>query len=231
MANWSTKFAGRARYGQLVQEGLDRIACRGIFIYPYQLVHERPEAEPERSEETARFEMRFLDPAEVDAVLSIRERPRNPEKTKKRFQYGGCFSVWDGDALAAYSWYSTERVPVAAGGTRLCSLPAGYLYLYDAYVVRAYRGFRLAGLMRYRLYEALRETGATDFVSISMTFNRSTRRFKARLGAVEVEHRLQLSMRAFGGIDVRLRKRAAHEFDTPRLLRIPRRRPADGALP
>lgn len=224
MASWLQKFVRRARYGQLIQEILDRIARRGIYIYPYQLVHERPKIEPEANEDTARLEMRFLDPAEVDAVLSIRERPRDPKKTRQRFQHGGCFGVWDGDSLAAYSWYSTKRVPVTAGGSRLCSLPAGYLYLYDAYVMRAYRGFRLAGLMRYRLYQALRETGATDFVSISLTFNRSTRRFKARLGAVEVEHRLQLSTRALGGIDIRLRKRAPHDLDTQRVLRIPRRR-------
>lgn len=228
-ASWLQRFASRARHGQLVQEVLDRMARRGVFVYPYQLVHERAGTEPEANEGVERFEMRFLDPSEVDAVLSIRERPRNPDKTKQRFRSGGCFGVWDGDTLAAYSWYSTERVPVAAGGTRLCSLPAGYLYLYDAYVLRAYRGFRLAGLMRYRLYEALRDTGATDFASISLTFNRSTRRFKARLGAVEVEHRLQLSTRAFGGIDVRLRRRVAHEFDTPRLLRIPRGRTAGGS--
>lgn len=224
MASWLEKFVGRARYGQLTQEVLDRIARTGLYIYPYQLVHERPIIEPQSGQETTRFEMRLLDPTEVDAVLSIRERPVDAERLKKRFQHGGCFGVWDGDSLAAYSWYSTKRVPVTAGGSRLCSLPAGYLYLYDAYVMRDYRGFRLAGLMRYRLYQALRETGATDFVSISLTFNRSTRRFKARLGAVEVEHRLQLSTRALGGIDIRLRKRAPHDLDTQRFLRIPRRR-------
>lgn len=221
-----SRLATRLKHGLATQELLDRLARRGLFMYPYQLVQELPLERPLTAPGET-FRTRFLEAHEIGLVSDIVERPRRLEGLEARLTRGRCFGVFDGDTLAAYSWYMHDYVPTAAGGYTLCPLPETAAYLYDAYVCRQYRGQRLAGYMRHELHHALRALGKERFVSISLTFNRSTRRFKARLGADEFESRLLLSPRRGGGIDIRLRRRKAL-LATPRALRVRAESPTSG---
>jgi hypothetical protein len=78
-------------------------------------------------------------------------------------------------------------------------------YLFDAYVLPAYRGQRLVTLARYFAYEELRRLGRHRLYSISLGFNRSSHRFKQKLLAERAELRLQLGLAQWKVLDIRIR--------------------------
>jgi GNAT superfamily N-acetyltransferase len=203
----------------MTQELLDRLARIGLICYPYYIVREIPLPRPELDANSTGFEARFLDESELSTISEIQERPRDLSRIRERLEYGNCFGVWIAGELAAYSWYSTRDVPAAVGGHALCSLPPNTMYLYDAYVRPKFRGQQIAGFMRHRLHDALRRKGAEYCISISLAFNKSTRKFKAKLGAEESELRLLLALKNTGGIDFRLRQKQLF-LDTPRFTRL-----------
>ena len=216
--HWS-RLKRKLSYGLLTQELLDRLAKRGLVLYPYYIVRELPLRRPEFEASAMGFEARFLDESELPAISDIPERPRDLSRIRQRLDYGSCFGVWVDGELAAYSWYSTRDVPAAVGGHALCSLPPNTVYLYDAFVRPNFRGRQIAGFMRHRLHDALRSQGAECCISISLAFNKSTRRFKAKLGAEESELRFLLALKSVGGIDFRIRQNQPF-LNTPRFTRL-----------
>lgn len=219
LREFSDRFANRLRHGLLTQEVLDRLARAGLRIYPYFLVYETLRDRPELTEGREGFETRFLRHDELAAVSEIPARPQRLERLRARTTNGACFGVWHGPSLAAYTWYSSRHLPAAAGGHRLCALPPRAAYLYDAYVLPEYRGHRIAGFMRHKCYEALAETGFEHFFSVTLAFNRSSRRFKDKLAAEEFETRLLVSLGRLYGIDCCV-SRKQNRIDAPRVLRI-----------
>ena len=215
------RLKGRLNYGLLTQELLDRLAKIGLICYPYYVVREEPLRRPEIEANTAGFEARFLDESELSEVSGIPERPRDLSRIRARLEYGKCFGVWVDGEFAAFSWYSSRDIPAAVGGQPLCPLPPNTLYLYDAFVRPRFRGRRVAGFMRHKLHEALRSEGAECCASISLAFNKSTRRFKAKLDAEETELRLLLAIKRTSGIDFRLRRYRPF-IDTPRFTTLRR---------
>ncbi|MFT5418686.1 MAG: GNAT superfamily N-acetyltransferase [Gammaproteobacteria bacterium] len=211
-----SRFRARLKHGLLTQEILDRLAQFGVCFYPYFLVRELPLKRPELSECGEGLYSRFLEPSELIEVSKIPQRPRDLVRLEMRLQNGGCFGVFEAGQLAAYSWYSSEKIPTAIGGHVLCKLPSNTLYLYDAYVRPEFRGRRIAGLMRHQLHEALAQQEVTTFISISLAFNKSSRRFKSKLGAEEFETRLLFSIARLGGLDIRL-SRSNKFVDAPRV--------------
>jgi GNAT superfamily N-acetyltransferase len=209
------RFKRKLSYGLLTQELLDRLAKMGLICYPYYIVREMPLRRPEFEASTMGIEARFLDESELSEISDIPERPRDLSRIRARLDCGDCFGVWVDGELAAYSWYSTRDVPAAVGGHALCSLPPNTVYLYDAFVRPKFRGRQIAGFMRHRLHDALRSQGAECCISISLAFNKSTRRFKGKLGAVEAELRFLLALKGAGGIDFRIQQKQQF-IDTPR---------------
>jgi hypothetical protein len=214
-----TRLTNRLSYGLLTQELLDRLASFGLILYPYYVVRETPLKRPEYETDNIDFDSRFLQESELSLVSEIPERPRDLSRIRARLEYGNCFGVWVMGEFAAYSWYSTKNVPAAVGGAALCRLPPNTLYLYDAFVRPQFRGQEVAGFMRHKLHSALRSDGAECCVSISLAFNKSTRRFKAKLGAEETELRLLIALKNSGGIDLRIRQNQLF-LDTPRFTRL-----------
>jgi ribosomal protein S18 acetylase RimI-like enzyme len=213
------RLSARLKYGQVIQEILDRLAKTGVSIYPYFVVRETPLERPELDAAGAGLEARFLETAELIEVSRIPMRPQNLARLESRLEHGNCFGIWENGRLAAYCWYSTRRVPMAAGGQPLCALPEHTVYLYDAYVRPEFRGRSVAGYMRHKLHGVLASEGARSFVSISLAFNTSTRRFKSHLGAEEIELRLLFTVARIGGFDLRLSQRDAF-LATPRIKRV-----------
>jgi ribosomal protein S18 acetylase RimI-like enzyme len=214
--HWS-RLKGRLSYGLLTQELLDRIARLGLICYPYYVVREMPLQRPEFEVNKANFEARFLDDSELSFLSAVPERPRELSRIRQRLAYGRCFGVWVDGEFAAFSWHSSKELPAAVGGQPLCALPPNTLYLYDAFVRPQFRGRQVAGYMRHKLHEALGNDGTECCVSISLAFNQSTRRFKAKLGADETELRLLLAIKNTGGFDFRI-KRNKPFVDTPRFM-------------
>lgn len=210
------RFRARLKHGLLTQEVLDRLAKIGVCAYPYFLVRELPLERPELAECGEGLDSRFLEPAELIEVSKIPQRPRDLVRLEGRLQKGGCFGIFEAGKLAAYSWYSSGKIPTAMGGHALCKLPGNTLYLYDAYVRPEFRGRRIAGLMRHQLHQALAMQGATSFISITLAFNKSSRRFKSKLGAEEFETRFLFSIARLGGFDIRL-SRSEKFVEAPRI--------------
>ena len=217
-SSW-TRLKSRLTYGLLTQELLDRLARFGLILYPYYVVREMPLRRPEYDTNNFDLEARFLDGSELSLVSEIPERTRDLSRIRARLEHGNCFGVWVMGEFAAYSWYSTKDVPAAVGGAALCPLPPNTLYLYDAFVRPRFRGQQVAGFMRHKLHSALRSNGTQCCVSISLAFNKSTRQFKAKLGAEETELRFLIALKNSGGIDLRIRQNELF-LDTPRFTRL-----------
>jgi len=214
------RLAARFKYGLVTQEILDRLTRCGVCFYPYFLVRELPMKRAELAELGDRFESRFLEPVELVEVSKMPQRLRDLARLEKRLQHGKCFGVFVSGQLVAYTWYSSDKIPVVNGGLALCPLPKNTLYLYDTYVRPEFRGQRIAGFMRHQLHRALATQGASSFIGITLAFNKSSRRFNSKFGAQEFEMRLLFTIAKLGGVDMRLSQREKFA-ETPRFKRLP----------
>jgi hypothetical protein len=216
-----TRLRNRFRYGLATQEILDRIsAVTGFVIRPYYFVRERlqPEIDLPAFADVSKYEVRDLTESDMDVMARQSMGRHSTAKLVQNLRNGkrsiGIF--FDGD-LVAYCWFRFDCAPVPTWMTDLIRLRPDEAYLFDTQVLPAYRGRRLAPLIRYRVYEALNELGRSRLYSISLAFNASTRRFKGRLHARESELRLLIGFKRWRAVDVRLRA-FDDQLRTPRCL-------------
>lgn len=197
----------RVRYGLALQEFLDLLARRfSLLVLPYYVVLEALQPPPgDAADIPASWEIRYLDEREMQLVSALRTRPRSIGELHCLLQVSHCLGAFIDGRLAGYSWSRYDRASLPARGQGLFTLEADEAYLFDAYVVPDFRGERLMNFLRSRQYAELAKIGKTRFYSITRAFNASSRRFKARLGAREVERRLILGTTRWWAIDVRLR--------------------------
>lgn len=94
-----------------------------------------------------------------------------------------CYGALDGEALAAYGWYSTRPTAVTAiaDDMVLCFEPA-YAYMYRGYTPSAYRGRRLHGIGMARAMKALVDEGKAGLVSCVEAGNLASLSSCQRLG-------------------------------------------------
>ena len=79
-------------------------------------------------------------------------------------------------------------------------------YLFDMYVDKDFRGMSLAPLLRHHLFQHLTSQGVRRFYSMTAYFNRSSRKFKAKLGARELELRFTIGFWSRLNADFLLRR-------------------------
>jgi GNAT superfamily N-acetyltransferase len=215
---------GRLRHGLLTQEFLDRLARAGFVIYPYFITIEDAPVDEVAGEEGQddRIMMRWLGPEDVGEIARITARKTDTTYLLARLDSARCMGAFLDGSLVGVSWASTVQLPIPyTRNQALFRLAPDELYLFDMYVSPEHRGLRLAGRLRSRLYREFMAEGRTRRYSVTLAFNRSSRRFKARLGASEVELRIYLQLR-FGslpGIDLRL-WRGGQRLVTPAVRRV-----------
>lgn len=209
---WS-RFRNRLRFGLAMQEVLDRLARFGVVIYPYYFVYEpvRPRVGLERPEG---LEFRQIDPGTAHLLAHLPERPRAEEKIRSFMAYATCIAALERDEIVAYSWYTQQDLKGVAGADPIAALPPDCAYLFDMFVCRRARGRQVAAQLRNHVHCLLSTKGVRHAISVSLLFNRSTRKFKAKLGAVETELRILLRIKPFPGLDVRLHRKP-WLLDTP----------------
>jgi GNAT superfamily N-acetyltransferase len=135
----------------------------------------RPGVEP--------FRFVALTPADIDDLIELGTES-NREEMLRWFDEGKlCYGLRDGDKLVANSWCDLDEVNFAPVQRRLGPDEA---YLFAAYTDPTYRGRDLAPKLRHACYAQLRALGRRRIVSYSEPFNLASRRFKQKLGAVEV---------------------------------------------
>jgi GNAT superfamily N-acetyltransferase len=196
-----------------MQEVLDWLARYGIVIYPYYFVDEpvRLRVELERPEG---LEFRRIDPGAAHLLAHLLERPRAEEKIRSLMAFATCIAALERDEIVAYSWYTQHHLKGVAGADPIAPLPPDCAYLFDMFVCRRARGRQVAAQLRNHVHRLLSAKGVRHAISVSLLFNRSTRKFKAKLGAVETELRILLRIKPFPGLDVRLHRKP-WLLDTP----------------
>ncbi len=198
----------RFRYGLAMQEVIDLLLRRfRIMVYPYFIVAEGlgEQTVPNYSD-APDFKIRQLREEDVNSIIEINIIKRSAEKITSQIRKHNCLGLFVEDRLAGTTWSRDDFLPIPNSKEYLVELEADEAYLFDAFISREFRGYRLAPLLRYQQYSELAKNGKHRCYSISLAFNRSTRRFKARLGAKEIELRLLLGFAGWRSIDFRLKK-------------------------
>src|SRR5438046_5921952 len=75
-----------------------------------------------------------------------------------------CYAIRDGDALAAYTWYSTSTTPIGIPNLGV-SCGGGYVYVYKAFTHPRYRGQRLHAIGKTQALARYRARGYKGLVS------------------------------------------------------------------
>lgn len=197
----------RVRHGLALQEFLDLLERRfSLVVLPYYVVLEALQSlSGDAPDLPAAWEMRYLDERDMPLVSALRTRPRDAGELHRLLQVSHCLGAFMDGQLTGYSWSRYDRASLPVRGQGLFTLESDEAYLFDAFVAPEFRGQRVMNALRSRQYAELAKIGKTRFYSITRAFNRSSRRFKARLGAREVERRLILGTTRWWAIDLRLR--------------------------
>jgi GNAT superfamily N-acetyltransferase len=234
---WHARLAERIRHGLLMQEILDRLARLGLVIYPYFLTAEPASVGALAPDETG-YETRTLttgDAAEVSRITLLKTSATTTAATAARMERALCVGAFADGELVGYTWIGFDGVPTPGSGRQwLFMLRPDEVCLFDLYVVPAHRGRRVASVLRDYVSRLLDERSCRRGYSVSLAFNRSTKRFKARVGVRELDLRLYLHLRwgRLPGLDVRVwRYRGVAHTDTPlvKLVRPRRITPPPGA--
>ena len=206
-----SRLLGRIRHGLLMQELLDRLAAAGLVIYPY-FVTQDPGSPGPASALSAGQSIRPL--TAQDAAAMVRIDPRYPpEPFIARLTRAECLGLFAGAELVGYSWAKLDSLPMPGGsGAPLFELQSNEAYLFDIYIAHAWRGRRLAEILRRAVHADLAHRGRSVFYGYTLAFNRSPRRLLARAGVRDLELRLFLGLRLHSvvGFDVRLWRRKPH---------------------
>lgn len=215
-----TRMRERLRYGLLTQEALDRLARLGLIYCPYYLVRERALEEPPLDRAAGAISFAKLGPEQAELIACMPCRPMDIQRVLARMGRAACYGVFHGEDLAAYTW--ADLTEVSAPLTLAVLFPLGDrgAYLCDMYVARAHRGRRLAPWLRYRTYREIMKEGRDELYSVTLAHNASSRRFKARLGAIEIEKRVAFGLRSVLVYDRRVTTLTDQPLPSPRLLRV-----------
>ena len=92
-----------------------------------------------------------------------------------------CLGLKINGNIAAFTWCRFDIFDFPR--TKGFALRENEAYLYDMYVLRAYRGLNIAPLLRYSCYKELTKIGRTVLYSFSDVSNRPAIRFKKKLDA------------------------------------------------
>ena len=163
---------------------LDQLADRGLTINLYYVFQEGlfDEKPKEFGREFGEYETTFLGPEDMKKIGRIDGRDITEATLLQRLEKGNiCFAVKIDDKIVGFTWCDVD----------VFNHPARYrfklkekeAYLFDAYILKPYRGLNLAPFMRYRFYQELGKMGLNVLYSVSNYFNTPAIRFKNKLGA------------------------------------------------
>jgi hypothetical protein len=91
-----------------------------------------------------------------------------------------CYGLFDGDALAAYGWYSALPTPIDEHF--VLHFDNAYTYMYKGYTVPAYRGKRLHAVGMCRALRAFTEEGKKGLISYVFSNNFASLHSVVRMG-------------------------------------------------
>lgn len=189
------KIRHKFRYGLVLLVLRDYLRKLKIDITPYYWMKETIPAEPPalRDEILKDCEFSLFGREDIEAISRLPERQyigaayvlNNFDKGKK------CVGVKYKGEIAGCSWFSFEGGYAQFNSDALRDNEA---YLFDVYVLKAFRGKNLAPMLRYKSYAILKEMGRDTCYSVTECFNTPSRKVKQKLGAQYVFLGLQVSL-------------------------------------
>ena len=169
-----------------------RLERVGIHIEPFFMVREGGRQSDARPLDN-QFRLVTLTAADIGELMQL-DKEETEAKVLRCFNAGAlCFGLRDGDRLVAKMWCALTWLEYEPMQRELRQDEA---YLFAAYTDPTYRGRQLAPQLRTVCYQALRQLGRTNCLSFTIYSNNASRRFKAKLGAVEES--LHIHVRLFG---------------------------------
>jgi hypothetical protein len=127
------------------------------------------------------FEARFVDEDELAKFAYDGTYGFSVEFLREaRVRGDRCYALFDGDALAAYGWYSA--LPTQIDEHFVLHFDRTYTYMYKGYTVPAYRGKRLHAVGMCRALQAFTEEGKKGLISYVFSNNFASLHSVVRMG-------------------------------------------------
>jgi GNAT superfamily N-acetyltransferase len=128
------------------------------------------------------YEISFLTHDDVQSLDLIEGRFVTAGIMQEKLSKGHkCLGLWIEGKIAAFTWCQFDMLDFPR--TKGYALLKNEAYLYDMYVLRDYRGLKIAPFLRYKCYQELAKLGRTVLFSVSDFSNKPALRFKKKLDA------------------------------------------------
>jgi hypothetical protein len=158
----------------LAQLGLD------ILLYYWVVEGKIAVSAPPIKDREARYSLRYLRREELEVMNQI--SGVNAETMQLQMDEGAeCVGMVCDDVIAAVMFIEYGTIVFKK---RRFELKSNEAYLSNMYTFNAYRGKNLAPYLRYQSYLLLQERGFDTFYSVTDYWNKSSIKFKEKLGAI-----------------------------------------------
>lgn len=178
------KIRDKLRYKLVLLVIRDYLKKWGIEITPFYWMKEIvPDKMPAYLEADLRdCAFSFFGLEEIEAIGRIPEREYIGEERVIDIYNKGkkCYGVKYCGEIAAFTWFDLEESDSKFYPTPMKKNEA---YLFDMYVLKAFRGKNLAPILRYKVCSILKEMGRDTCYSVTESFNTPSLRFKEKLNA------------------------------------------------
>jgi len=178
------KIFKKFRYGLVLMVLKDYLGKIGIEFTPFYWMKETiPEnIPPIKLDNPEDYEFLFFGSEEIKTISQLQERGFiDGEYILRIFKEGKkCYGVKYKGEIAAFTWFNVEGY---SGPLYPVKMKSNEAYLFDMYVLKPFRGKNLAPILRYKIYEVLKEMGRDTCYSITETFNTPSMKFKEKLNA------------------------------------------------
>ena len=192
------KVLTKIRHGILIQAIRDNLTRTGLVITPYYWVQEGLiDVPPENKiEDFDNYTFSVFEEEDIREIAKITSGDRMiPEKytlDRLKMEHIKCFGVKYKGEMVAFSFINIKE---CNNQFHSLIMKKNEAYLFDMYTLKPYRGKNIAPILRYKVYEFLREINKDTFYSISEYFNKPSINFKKKLNAKFLELYLDIRFR------------------------------------
>ena len=167
----------------LLMHGLrNRFASIGIDFMPYYFVQEGVVSfnAPEIKGDNLGYQISYFGEAEINLIKKsiIGIEGKDLLNDYKSGQL--CIGLKHRDEIAAYMFVKKDEFHFRG---RTFTFKKNEAYLHSMYTFETYRGKNIAPYLRFKSFELINEQGIDTVFSVSEYFNKSTIRFKSKLGS------------------------------------------------
>ena len=185
----------RIRYGLVLFSMRNLLSRIGIDIEPYYWVKEGHirYSYPSIKGNEKEFSIKKLDFLESKQVLSKSSgMGHHVKKLKENIENGQfCIGLFHKDNIAAYMFIDVNDFTYRG---KVFKLKDNEAYLLNMYTFEEYRGRNLAPYLRSKCYDLLKEKGIVNIFSITSYFNNSSKKFKRKLNAQNLNLVLSITL-------------------------------------